>query len=368
MLNSRRRNPEAGKRHGGGVQEDPQWLLQQLLAVCAGQRGRRGSGSERQRPQPKPPQPPQPPQPPRRTTDVPAGPRTPYWGCQCGEAGNFACRLQCRSCGRHGPRSLGRPAGGVSPSVSARPAAAGLRPAPTPAPWASRAQTPSTVAEKEGTGDQKMTPPVAERLAGLRARIAALRPFPDFAGKIADLEAQVKGVMEEERSERPLPRRLQSAVDSLQEREKKSRRARTAADEAKKTAAATEAAAVQAEAEELAARQTLQRVEAEVVASGGPGHLAATLDGLTAECGSLLDSGVAGNAAALLEQLRGMLMPAAATATATAAAAAAAASQTGAASEPERPGKRARRADSEPPARGGRSRSRGRRQRENKNL
>ena len=215
-----------------------------------------------------------------------------------------------------------------------------------------------------------MTPPVAERLAGLRARIAALRPFPDFAGKIADLEAQVKGVMEEERSERPFPRRLQSAVDSLQEREKKSRRARTAADEAKKTAAATEAAAVQAEAEELAARQTLQRVEAEVVASGGPGHLAATLDGLTAECGSLLDSGVAGNAAALLEQLRGMLLPAAAvaTATATAAAAAAAASQTGAASEPERPGKRARRADSEPPARGGRSRSRGRRQRENKNL
>jgi len=213
-----------------------------------------------------------------------------------------------------------------------------------------------------------MTPPVAERLAGLRARIAALRPFPDFAGKIADLEAQVKGVMEEERSERPLPRRLQSAVDSLQEREKKSRRARTAADEAKKTAAATEAAAVQAEAEELAARQTLQHVEAEVVASGGPGHLAATLDGLTAECGSLLDSGVAGNAAALLEQLRGMLMPAAAAATATAAAAAAAASQTGAASEPERPGKRARRADSEPPARGGRSRSRGRRQRENKNL
>ena len=125
---------------------------------------------------------------------------------------------------------------------------------------------------------------------------------------------------------------------------------------------------MQAEAEEVAARQTLQRVEAEVVASGGPGHLAATLDGLTAECGSLLDSGVAGNAAALLEQLRGMLMPAAAAATATAAAAAAAASQTGAASEPERPGNRARRAYSEPPARGGRTRSRGRRQRENKNI
>jgi hypothetical protein len=227
--------------------------------------------------------------------------------------------------------------------------------------------------EKEGMGDQKMTPPVAERLAGLRARIAALRPFPDFAGKIADLEAQVKGIMEEERSERPLPRRLQSAVDSLREREKKSHRARTAANEAKQTAAATEAAAVQAEAEELAARQTLQRVEAEVVASGGPAHLAATLDGLTAECGSLLDSDVAGNAAVLLEQLRGMLLPAAAAATATATAAAAAAaadaaSQTGAASEPERPTKRARRADSEPPARGGRSRSRGRRQRENENL
>ena len=194
MLDSKRRNPEAGKRRGGGVQGDPQWLLQQLLAACAGQRGRRGSGSERQRPQPKPQQPP------RRATDVPAGPRTRYWGCQCGEDGNFACRVQCRSCGRHGPRSSARAAGGDSPSASLRPAAAGPRPVPTPAPWAPRVQTSATAegaAEKEATGEHKMTPPVAERLAGLRARIAALRPFPDFAGKIADLEKQMRDVVEE---------------------------------------------------------------------------------------------------------------------------------------------------------------------------
>ena len=29
-----------------------------------------------------------------------SGPKTPHWGCNCGEASNWASRLNCRQCGR----------------------------------------------------------------------------------------------------------------------------------------------------------------------------------------------------------------------------------------------------------------------------
>ena len=145
MLDSRRRNREAGERRGVGDQGDPQRLLQQLIAVCAGsaQRGRRGNGSERQRPAAEA----------SAATSAAAAaaaaprdrragwPPAPPTGNASGEDDNFACRLQCRNCGRHGPRSSARPAGGGNPSVSLRPAAGGPRRAPTPAPWAPRLQT-----------------------------------------------------------------------------------------------------------------------------------------------------------------------------------------------------------------------------------
>lgn len=47
--------------------------------------------------------------------------RVPYWGCQCGENDNWACRSECRKCGRRGPRQGTNPkpggaAKGAAPS------------------------------------------------------------------------------------------------------------------------------------------------------------------------------------------------------------------------------------------------------------
>ena len=86
-------------------------------------------------------------------------------------------------------------------------------------------------AEKEGTGEHKMTPPVEERLAGPASPVQHI-----------DLESLMRCLVEG-RTERPLPWRLQSAAYSWQDRREKSGRARAATDEAKKAAAATEAAA-----------------------------------------------------------------------------------------------------------------------------
>ena len=71
-------------------------------------------------------------------------------------------------------------------------------------------------------------------------RIAALRRFPDFSSTVAELEAEEVALVEEERAGRPLLRRLQSAMNTHQDREGKARRARGAADEGRAAAEAAE--------------------------------------------------------------------------------------------------------------------------------
>ena len=34
------------------------------------------------------------------------GPRSPLWGCRCGEPSNWACRVRCRGCDAAGPRRV----------------------------------------------------------------------------------------------------------------------------------------------------------------------------------------------------------------------------------------------------------------------
>ena len=158
-------------------------------------------------------------------------------------------------------------------------------------------------------------PSVAERLAGLRARIAALRPFMEYAGTVSSLEAEVAGLLAEEWAARPLSRRLQSATDALKSREEQASQARESAvaagqalEDAKAAAEAAHTLAAHAEAELLTARQTLQQVKAEVPAGDAPRQAAgaavlpATLDALEAAC-----RGAGSGAAALVQQLREVL-------------------------------------------------------------
>ena len=38
--------------------------------------------------------------------DVLPGPHAPAWSCNCGQDGNWACRIVCRACGKSAPRSI----------------------------------------------------------------------------------------------------------------------------------------------------------------------------------------------------------------------------------------------------------------------
>ena len=160
----------------------------------------------------------------------------------------------------------------------------------------------------EGSTGPTPEPSTAEQLAGLRARIAAIRPFSDFAETVNELEEEVAALVAEERAARPLPRRLQSATDTLRTRAAAAQRARQAAEEAKAAANEAETAAVQAEEDERTARCTLQQVQAELaMASPSPaavdaGALSLTLESLGAACATN------GQAVALVQQLHALLL------------------------------------------------------------
>ncbi|CAK0862848.1 unnamed protein product [Prorocentrum cordatum] len=163
-------------------------------------------------------------------------------------------------------------------------------------------------------------PTAAERLAGLRARIAAFQPFPECAATVVQLEAEAAAIVEAERAARPLERRLQSAVDSLRTRSAAVQKARQAAldaqevaDQAVQAAAAMEAQAVHAEAEEAAAQQALVAVQAEAAAggaaapAGGPSAPGGGLDAAFEAMAAAASPAVQAAVVALLAQLRGVL-------------------------------------------------------------
>jgi hypothetical protein len=163
-----------------------------------------------------------------------------------------------------------------------------------------------------GDADEEAAPTLADRLAAVRVRLAAVRPFTDFAAKVAELETEEKTLMEEERADRPLPRRLQSAMDTLFDRESKARKTRSAAEEARAAWEAAEAQAVQAEKEENLAREALAKVEQEATRAVAPPTLDVdavknALDSLAIACGAVLTPGDGGGAAAMVEQVRAAL-------------------------------------------------------------
>ncbi|CAK0844641.1 unnamed protein product, partial [Prorocentrum cordatum] len=181
--------------------------------------------------------------------------------------------------------------------------------------------------------------PALEGLAGIKARIAALRPFSEWAAEVARLESAAAELQEAERAARPLERRLQSALDSRRNRAEAARRAqeaaaaaRTAAEEAQRAGEAADARAAQAISEAQAAEQAVAAVQAEVAAAGAAACLAA-------------DAGVAGldgaaGAAAGLDAAGDPAMPEAAAAAAATAAARSAYAAAGASSWPGRTGSR----------------------------
>ena len=79
-------------------------------------------------------------------------------------------------------------------------------------------------------------PAAGERLAAVRARLAANRGFPELAAQVAQWEAEEAALVEAERAARPLERRLQSATDALRHRSEAALQARQAADDAQEAA------------------------------------------------------------------------------------------------------------------------------------
>ncbi|CAK0820999.1 unnamed protein product [Prorocentrum cordatum] len=142
------------------------------------------------------------------------------------------------------------------------------------------------------------------------------------APHVEELEAQAAGLREAERAARPLDRRLQSAMDTVRNRDAAAQKAqeaaqaaRAAAEAARLAAEEADAHAAQAIADQHAAQQTLQAVQAEAAAArdaAGTTAAAAGLDGafaaLAAACAALQAPGQAAGAGALVQQLRGALL------------------------------------------------------------
>ena len=186
---------------------------------------------------------------------------------------------------------------------------------PTPAPWARASPAAAMAQDLTGDADEEAAPTLADRLAAVRVRLAAVRPFTDFASKVAELEGEEKALVEAERADRPLPRRLQSAMDTLRDRENKASKSRSSADTARATWEAAETYAAETGKEESAAREALTRIEKEVSdaarASAPPAMdvdaVKNALDSVVAACSAVLMPSDAVSATALVDQLRAAL-------------------------------------------------------------
>ncbi|CAK0845440.1 unnamed protein product, partial [Prorocentrum cordatum] len=298
-----------GRGGGRGGNAQPPWgaiqrQLKQLAEACK-QAGRPAGAARYPRSQER--------QPPAQRDGAacePRGARKLTWSCACGTADNFGWRTTCHGCSQQAPRT--------EPSVRVRPCTAPAGP-PTLAPWAgllAGAGARPATAETAGPPPQppapqaaaaEATPPLPAAaaaapgdLAGIKAHIAALRPFPEWAQEAARLEAAAAGLQEAERAARPLERRLQSALDSRRNRAEAARRAqeaaaaaRTAAEEAQRAAEAADTRAAHPIAEAQAAEQAL----AEVTAAGAAARLAAAAAGVAA-----LDGAFAAVAAAAAQK------------------------------------------------------------------
>jgi len=158
------------------------------------------------------------------------GPKLPHWGCSCGEAENWASRLQCRGCSKAAPARV---------SAAAREAA----------------KTPSAAQPSGPNGAWKRGPPQPDEVAKLRKEIAGLKlqlkqgqeqepedkaddPEDEAAGKRARIQKELDALkavlgdvhpevldrasqLEELQKQRPVGARLLAAQRKISKMEKK---------------------------------------------------------------------------------------------------------------------------------------------------
>ena len=283
-------------------------------------------------------------------TAVLPGPRKPEWGCSCGQADNWACRVRCLRCDRSAPQSIlgaaraaartwkaGKPAAALQGArdQQSRGDQAPLSFAEVVARYLPSVGHGSTERGSTGTssaapsGDVTMEPvaspdsPEARRLTQLRywreRRAAAVRAGPLAEADVAECDGRIKELEQEALAARPWAARVQAATNARKLATDK--RDKICADlaAARRAVQALEAEGAQAEAAVARTESALAAVQAE----GAPRQPPAPADGLTpasvaaaldvlASAGAAMQQGGAGGAggvgaAQLVEQLRALV-------------------------------------------------------------
>ena len=212
------------------------------------------------------------------------GPRSPLWGCRCGEASNWACRIRCRGCDAAGPRRI--VAAAQAAAGAAKPARAGTasptkpraRTQASPGGSRSKGKTFADVVRDLGLGetssdDTSMDDEVADDQGAVGARearywrerkAAAVRAGPMAADDVAFCDAKLGEIAAVRRQARPWATRVQAATDAFRKAEAKLKTATADLAAAHAALAALEASHKHAELEFANTTAALAVVKAEV--------------------------------------------------------------------------------------------------------
>ncbi len=276
------------------------------------------------------------------------GPRKPLWGCSCGCADNWACRLRCHRCDRPAPQSTadaartaaatwlpqrsaaprGRPqnSGGARAARQVQPEETfaqivarryGSGPGPSPG-------TPSATAGGDTPMEPVSTPgsPEEQRVTQLRywkeRRAAALRMGEMGAPDVQECEWRIKELEQAALAARPWATRVQAATDARKAAADKLESIRVDLTAARQAAQVLEAEETKAQTALTAAEQTLAAVQAEGAPSRGQPasglaavNITSAFDTLAAVATALPHGGggnvAGGSVEELLAQLRALL-------------------------------------------------------------
>ncbi len=278
------------------------------------------------------------------------GPRKPLWGCSCGCADNWACRLRCHRCERPAPQTTadaaraaaatwlpqrsaaprGRPqnSGGARAARQVQPeetfaqiVARRYRSGPGPSPG-----TPSATADGDTPMEPVSTPggPEEQRVTQLRywkeRRAAALRMGEMGAPDVQECDGRIKELEQAALAARPWATRVQAANDARKAAVDKLESIRVDLTAARQAAQVLEAEEAKAQTALTAAERTLDAVQAEGAPSRGQPasgltavNITSAFDTLAAVATALPHGGGGGSVAGgsveeLLAQLRALLV------------------------------------------------------------